>query len=571
MNHTNDITDNPGNRLPQTMRALIVVAVVVLAAGCSSTTEPEMPTAAVPADPEAGLLITARGKERRIRPEALDYTGRATYRWPNGRVYSGDLKGGKPHGKGRDERPDGTVYEGEWLDGLPNGSGQLIDLAGNRYTGGFADGLRTGRGEISGPGGNYSGDWLGDVPHGEGTYIYPDGSRFTGQFARGARHGEGEFRSASGGTYIGAWISDAPDGFGTLEESGSRYEGQWQAGKRSGYGVLTTAAGLSYEGTWLDGKRHGFGREVRFDGSSYEGEWAAGARSGQGIEKRPNGASHEGLWELNTTVGPGVRRDPLGFELSGVWLRDSISHGLMRLPDGSEYAGPLYKQRNQEISEPLLSWQEKQATDGNLFAQYLMGLAFLEYRKPPADQDRAARYLESSARSGYPPAQFTLARLQMNDPDKLSRGLEWLLTASNSGYAEAQVLLGSLYQTGTHLPLNHRLAISNFDAALASGNRAARNNLAWLLSTSPDDALRDGERALALIEPMALSFDDWGYLDTWAVALAEAGQFEAAIEKQTAAIEKYELQDGIGAAADQMRTQLLLFQSETPYREAASR
>lgn len=517
------------------------------------------------------MLTPAKGKERRIRPENLDYTGRATYRWPNGRVYSGQFRDGRPDGNGRDERPDGTIYEGEWRAGIPNGSGVLIDLNGNRFIGEFADGLRTGQGVISGPGGEYSGAWLGDVPHGQGTYTYPDGSRYEGQFARGVRHGEGAFRSASGGTYHGSWVSDAPDGFGTLEENGSRYEGQWQAGKRSGYGVLSTQAGLRYDGTWLDGKRHGFGREVRFDGSSYEGEWAAGARSGQGVEKRPNGASHEGTWELNTTVGPGVRRDPLGFELSGIWLRDSISHGLLRLPDGSEYAGALYKQRNQEIAEPLLAWQAKLADEDNNFARYLMGLAYLDYRKPAVDQERAARYLEASARSGYPAAQFTLARLLMNDPDRLSRGLEWLLTASKTGHSEAQVLLGSLYQTGTHLPLNHRLAIANFEAALASGNRAARNNLAWLLSTSPDDALRDGARALTLIEPMALSFEDWGYLDTWAVALAEAGQFDAAIEKQKNAIERYESQDGLGQAANQMRTQLLLFQSGTPYREAASR
>lgn len=565
------MTDNPDNRRSRSLRTLLWVAVLALLWACTSTTEPESTPAVTPADPNAGVLTTARGKERRIRPEDLDHTGRATYRWPSGRVYSGQLKDGKPDGKGRDERPDGTVYDGEWRSGLPNGFGVLVDLAGNRYNGSFKDGLRNGKGEISGPGGHYTGDWLGDVPHGVGAYSYPDGSRFEGQFARGARHGEGEFTSASNGTYMGSWAADAPDGFGTLEENGSRYEGQWQGGKRSGYGALTTVAGLRYEGTWLDGKRHGFGREVRFDGSSYKGEWALGARSGQGTEKRPNGASHEGTWELNTTVGPGVRRDPLGFELSGVWLRDSISHGLLRLPDGSEYAGPLYKQRNQEISEPLLTWQRRQAEDGNLFARYLMGLAYLDYRKPAVDQNQAARYLESSAKSGYPAAQFTLARLQMNDPDRLSRGLEWLLTASTAGYAEAQVLLGSLYQTGTHLPLNHRLAIANFDAALVSGNRAARNNLAWLLSTSPDDSLRDGERALSLIEPMALSFDDWGYLDTWAVALAEAGQFDAAIDKQKAAIEKYELQDGLGQAANQMRTQLLLFQSQMPYQEASSK
>jgi tetratricopeptide (TPR) repeat protein len=63
---------------------------------------------------------------------------------------------------------------------------------------------------------------------------------------------------------------------------------------------------------------------------------------------------------------------------------------------------------------------------------------------------------------------------------------------------------------------------------------ANANNLAWALATLPDDELRDGERAVAIIEDAIsrLEGDDPSYLDTLAVALAEASDFPRAIEVQ---------------------------------------
>ena len=38
--------------------------------------------------------------------------GTFTVKWPDGRVYCGELKGWKLEGKGREDRPEGGYYEG---------------------------------------------------------------------------------------------------------------------------------------------------------------------------------------------------------------------------------------------------------------------------------------------------------------------------------------------------------------------------------------------------------------------------------------------------------------------------
>ncbi len=44
----------------------------------------------------------------------------------DGSIYRGDIKFGKPHGKGTQEYLDGSVYEGEWVNGLKNGQGAYL-------------------------------------------------------------------------------------------------------------------------------------------------------------------------------------------------------------------------------------------------------------------------------------------------------------------------------------------------------------------------------------------------------------------------------------------------------------
>ena len=51
--------------------------------------------------------------------------------------YVGELKDGKPHGKGTYIWKNGTKYEGEWKDGELHGQGTLTWSSGEKYVGEF--------------------------------------------------------------------------------------------------------------------------------------------------------------------------------------------------------------------------------------------------------------------------------------------------------------------------------------------------------------------------------------------------------------------------------------------------
>jgi tetratricopeptide (TPR) repeat protein len=97
----------------------------------------------------------------------------------------------------------------------------------------------------------------------------------------------------------------------------------------------------------------------------------------------------------------------------------------------------------------------------------------------------------------------------------------------------------------------------------------AANNLAWILATHEDAALRDGAEAVRLAEQScrATGFDDVTTLATLAAAYAEAGQFEQATATNRRAIDL--LQPG-GKPDDvrQLTHRQTLFESGRPYRES---
>jgi Flp pilus assembly protein TadD len=76
-------------------------------------------------------------------------------------------------------------------------------------------------------------------------------------------------------------------------------------------------------------------------------------------------------------------------------------------------------------------------------------------------------------------------------------------------------------------------AIKTIDQVIGTGpdNAAVQNEIAWLLSTAPQDQLRDGQRAIKLARKACelTNFESAQFLDTLAAAHAEVGEFKAAI------------------------------------------
>jgi tetratricopeptide (TPR) repeat protein len=109
-----------------------------------------------------------------------------------------------------------------------------------------------------------------------------------------------------------------------------------------------------------------------------------------------------------------------------------------------------------------------------------------------------------------------------------------------------------------------RMKPESSDLARSRPRRWVQNNLAWLLATAPDSAVRDGAKALALAEQLVVwKRDDAAYLDTFAAAYAELGRFDDAVKTQRAAVARL----GRGATRDEYRRHLRSYEERKPWRE----
>ena len=137
-------------------------------------------------------------------------------------------------------------------------------------------------------------------------------------------------------------------------------------------------------------------------------------------------------------------------------------------------------------------------------------------------------------------------------------------------YADAQINLGiALFKKG-----RVDEAIARFQKALeiSPGNPKACYNLthmAWVLATCPEASVRNGAKAVALVEQVERFFPggDPLVLETLATAYAETGRFSEAVAAAERA-QQLAAEQGNAAQADVLVRQIKLYQAGTPYRDA---
>lgn len=519
------------------------------------------------ADTDIGEFTLPNGERSQVPFESLDYTGVARFVWPDGRSYAGDFVDGKPHGYGIEQMPDGATYDGAWADGDRNGAGTARYADGSRYDGAFEHGVRSGQGLFQSTGGRYRGNWADDAPNGDGRLEYADGATYEGSWGGGRRNGFGTYVRVDGSRYDGDWQNDVPDGFGHLAGAdATTYDGGWRGGQRSGYGAADFGDGFGYEGTWVANVRQGYGREQRGEAGDYTGEWTADARSGHGIQRGPRGSFCDATWANNVVAGPGTCRSDEGVEITGAWHNEVAINGVIKLRGGATYEGKLYDPDAQTVDASFVAWLQRAADDGDATAALLLSDAYRNYREPAADPAQADRWLSIAASGGVAEAQYRLAQLTVEQSGLDARAIDLLALAAAQGYGAANNRLGFLYQEGRFVEKNHVEALRCYEAALAQGDANARNNLAWLLATSPRADVRNGARAVVLAQPLAVLFPTAGYLDTLAAAHAEAGDYAAAARAERSAIAL----DKAAGTTESLRAyerRLTLFERAEPYRE----
>ena len=119
--------------------------------------------------------------------------------------------------------------------------------------------------------------------------------------------------------------------------------------------------------------------------------------------------------------------------------------------------------------------------------------------------------------------------------------------------------------------------LSDVERRHATRGSGLLNNFAWLLATSPEEDLRDGDRAIELATEAAeiTNFEQAHILSTVAAGYAENGDFKTAIEwiekglkaNEVAGEKDGAFEDAIKAQEKSLRDELKSYKKEKPWRE----
>lgn len=246
--------------------------------------------------------------------------------------YLGQWYYGKMDGIGCVEYPDGRVYTGQIKMNDINGYGRIIFANADCYEGRFLSGKYDGFGTLE---------------------THHSNENYEGYFKNGQRHGFGVLTD-NNRTHIGEFQNGSPNGYGVLDDSENieKYMGTFIDGHRSGHGFCITADGKYFEGHFADNELNGSGVALFTDGSYYEGDLTIYGPNGRGSLYLPvETFSAEVSVDMdNSTI---MRGTLLSGSLSGHWENVKISNG--NIQPNQEFSKYPAQFGHQQI-EPHQKW-----------------------------------------------------------------------------------------------------------------------------------------------------------------------------------------------------------------------
>jgi tetratricopeptide (TPR) repeat protein len=205
---------------------------------------------------------------------------------------------------------------------------------------------------------------------------------------------------------------------------------------------------------------------------------------------------------------------------------------------------------------------------GSAFVQMNLGDALARKGRP---DEAILHYREAiKLQPNYADAYYNLGSVLFAKSEIDEAIAQWRRTLElEANYADAYTGIGNaLLQRGLL-----KEAISHYEKAreIAPQDPHSRNNVAWVLATSPDASIRDGSRAVKLAqEAVDLSGGkEPQFLRTLAAAYAEDNRFGEAI---SAAKQGFEIASAQGdlALAEKIRADVALYRNRTPLRRVFS-
>ena len=123
---------------------------------------------------------------------------------------------------------------------------------------------------------------------------------------------------------------------------------------------------------------------------------------------------------------------------------------------------------------------QKDAEQGNVMAQYVLGCCYNGDRGFPKDPAKAAQWWGRAAASGNADAQFCLGLscfLGQGVAKNADEAVQWWRKAADQDHADAQYFLGLCYNTGIGLPKSTLQAVYWLKQSARHGNGAAVGKL----------------------------------------------------------------------------------------------
>jgi tetratricopeptide (TPR) repeat protein len=229
----------------------------------------------------------------------------------------------------------------------------------------------------------------------------------------------------------------------------------------------------------------------------------------------------------------------------------------------SRLGNVLLVQKKYAAAEPILE-SEAKIQPNSISARVTLGMALAGQQKFAAAQSeyQAAHQLDPDNPAlnqlliaNTPKADAELALASLTNQLKINPTGE-----THASIAMAQATLGRYSE-----------AIQQYKLALAQKPDSAEylNNLAWILATCPDDAVRNGTEAVKLAQQACerTQYKKTVFIGTLAAACAEAGQFDAAMLNAKKACDNASAQ-GETDLLELNQKFLTLYQNHRPYREA---
>jgi tetratricopeptide (TPR) repeat protein len=224
----------------------------------------------------------------------------------------------------------------------------------------------------------------------------------------------------------------------------------------------------------------------------------------------------------------------------------------------------LYKQ--QKLQDAMASLEKSQKLDENdpiTYRYFGATWGALGNWEKSADAFRQALLLYPSDAQSLD--GLITALLKQGRYDEVIEEMEDAMAARPDETLHVTFLLGLAEALGSRGDNPRALATLKRAVELAPDSKDAANQLAWFLSTCPDDQIRSGTQAMDAAKILADDEDNSIYLDTRAAVHAELGQWDQAIQLATKAVD-ISRSKSLNNRLAEFQQRLDLYKKHLPYR-----